>query len=408
MKIAYLMEAGVPNIFKQPPSGPTVHVTQVFKELSNIGNHLSLLAKLEGSLLVTSDMELFNFVDLPCTGCKMVRLFERIIHKVQSLFKLPYGALFENLRFARACINLFAEYDLLYERMGWLGYGGAIASKVLKIPLVFEVNGDHINELKILGYSMRGIQLWLSTRLMSFAMRQASLFVATGEGWKRRLIEQWGVDPNRIVVIENGTEIVHLLRREQLRSFRCDIASDDITIIYVGGFEPWHGLPVLIKAIHMLIGRKVQAQLVLIGSGSEQFHIESIIQELKLEKFIKITGQLNMQDMVGYLAQADISVSPYCGRSEFSGLKLLDYKAAGLATVASGINGEPFVITHGRTGLIVPPCDEDELCEALYILSTNPSLRKEMGRTARLEAEEMHSWKHTANNLNEILSSLIK
>ena len=63
MRIAYLLEAGVPNIFQQPLSGPAVHVIQVFKELLNIGNRLSLMAKLEGSLWVTSDMEQFEFGD---------------------------------------------------------------------------------------------------------------------------------------------------------------------------------------------------------------------------------------------------------------------------------------------------------------------------------------------------------
>ena len=112
--------------------------------------------------------------------------------------------------------------------------------------------------------------------------------------------------------------------------------------------------------------------------------------------------------MAAYLAQADIGVCPYCGRVEYSGLKLLDYKAAGLATIASGANGQPVVLRQGVTGLIVPPCDEEQLSAAIVELCRNHDLRRQMGRTARMEAEEQHSWRNTAQRLDTIFQPLTK
>ena len=54
---------------------------------------------------------------------------------------------------------------------------------------------------------------------MSRAARQATHTVATGEGWRHRFIERWGVNPTTVSVIENGSEVVSLLQREQLRAF---------------------------------------------------------------------------------------------------------------------------------------------------------------------------------------------
>jgi len=122
---------------------------------------------------------------------------------------------------------------------------------------------------------------------------------------------------------------------------------------------------------------------------------------------ILLTGQLPIDQLAKCLALSDIGVSPYCGRVEYSGLKLLDYKAAGLPVIASGIDGQPSVIEHGRTGLIVPPCDEDALCEALILLATNPIFRFSMGREARIDAEQHHCWRHTAKQLEWMIEKVI-
>jgi glycosyltransferase involved in cell wall biosynthesis len=92
---------------------------------------------------------------------------------------------------------------------------------------------------------------------------------------------------------------------------------------------------------------------------------------------------------------------------EFSGLKLFDYKAAGLATVASGANGQPTTLKHEQTALIVPPCDEDALSAAMIRLAHDAELRRQMGQAARLEAEACHSWRHTAVQITDIFNSTI-
>lgn len=56
-----------------------------------------------------------------------------------------------------------------------------------------------------------------------------------------------------------------------------------------------------------------------------------------------------------------------------------------------------------QTGLIVPPCDEKALSKAIIRLATDCELRRRMGHAARIEAEQCHSWRHTAQRLNKLL-----
>lgn len=89
-------------------------------------------------------------------------------------------------------------------------------------------------------------------------------------------------------------------------------------------------------------------------------------------------------------------------------MKLFDYKAAGLACIASGENDQPKTLRQGETGWIVPPCDEEELAKALIQLSTDHSLRRMLGVSARVEAENQHGWKHTTDKVEILLRNLIQ
>lgn len=406
MKIGYLMQAGVPDIRKYPLSGPANHVKNTFKALRELGHEIRLLAFLENRIWESSDLESFAPVAVPSFDRVPVRWIERAVRRVQHDLRLPYAALFESLRFAQACIRELAGFDILYERHGWFGYGAGIASRRLGIPLLLEVNGDLLRELEIKGMPPGGIQRLIALRLMRLAAHVPVRVVATGEGWRQKFVKQWQIPADRTVVVENGTELVHLLSRDRLRAFQpAPRAGEPVTLAFVGSFEPWQGLPVMLRASARAIEHGLPVRLLIIGAGREKAAIAGLIADLGIQTFVTFPGHLPPPDLAFFLAQADIGISPYFGRVEYSGLKLLDYKAAGLAVIASGENGQPSLIHHGHTGWIVPPGDENALFGSICRLVQDEFLRREMGRRARCEAEELHSWKHTAERLEALFLS---
>ena len=88
------------------------------------------------------------------------------------------------------------DRDLFYERMGWFGYAGALAARQLKVPLVFEVNGDHSDRICHVGDGPKGSATQSESWLMGWAARNAAHAVTTGEGWRKRHIERWQVAPD--------------------------------------------------------------------------------------------------------------------------------------------------------------------------------------------------------------------
>ncbi len=406
MKIGYVMQEGGPDIRQSPLTGPANHVLKVCQELQALGHDLVFLARYDGRIWKSSDLETFEPVLVRRYDRGWQRKLESAVRGLQRRLKLPYANWFESRRFAEAICQELGDRELLYERLFWMSYGPGLASRRLRIPLVFEINnGDFVTELERLGVAPRGLHRWLALKIMRRAVRWGDFVVATGDGHRRRFIEWWGVDPGKVVTVENGSDIAHMLQREQLRAFQDHHGLDEpVTLAFVGAFEPWHGILVLLPAFAKLVAHYPRVSLVLIGSGTQQAQIVESIQQLGLQGHVELTGQLGIEQVAQRLAQADIGVAPYCGWMEFSGLKLFDYKSAGLATVASGQDGQPATLEHGVTGWIVPPCDEDALAQALIRLVDERELVRRIGRLARIEAEQRHTWRHTVEELEQIFA----
>jgi glycosyltransferase involved in cell wall biosynthesis len=381
----------------------------VIKELKRLGHQVTLLARYDGVVWKSEDLLEFQPLIEDNGGRRFLRLLESVLRRIQTVLHLPYLNWFDSLRYARICQKELAGYDILYERMGWMGYGGGFVAKKLGVPLILEANnGDHITELKMLGLAPRGLQLWISLQLMKRFVTQANHIVASGVGHRRRFIEQWKVIEEKISVVENGSELIEKLQRDQLKSFSGrEIDCKKTKLVFVGAFEPWHGILILLDAVARVIGMGYEIELILIGSGTEFEKIKIKIRELGIETQVTITGHLTVDQFAPVLADADIGLSPYCGWMEFSGLKLFDYKAAGLAIIASGENGQPVTLRNEETALIVPPCDIEALSQSIVRLIEDVRFRRKLGQTARQEAEKEHSWRHTALNLEKIFAATL-
>ena len=407
MKIAYLLEGGE-EIRWPPYNGPANHVRQIVKELLARGHVVRLLVRLDGKIWRSDNLAQFVAVEEVPLDDGWQRIAEKAVRRTQSLSGLPYWGYFESLRFAQTCQRELAGYEIFLERFSWMMYGGLLAARRMHLPWIAEYNGNPLADLDAKQAAPQGLQRKISVGLTHWVLNQAEHVIASGDGWRTSCMTDWGIPEEKISVIENGTDLLQHLDRKMLRAFQAIDLNRPVNIVYLGGFYPWHGIPILLQAIYTAREQGYPLNLVLIGAGNGMEDAQRIVQELGLKEVVEFTGSLTTEEYAPYLANADIGVSPYCGWQEFSGLKLFDYKAAGLACIASGEKGQPRTLLHGKTGWIVPPCDVDELTRALIHLSSDFELRRSLGRSARDEAEIYNSWSCTTEKVEALLTDLIK
>jgi glycosyltransferase involved in cell wall biosynthesis len=408
MKVAYVMDAGVPDVRHPAPSGPARHVRSVIRALRGLGHDVRLVARLDGDIWMSDDLEQFQRLTATAVEAGPWRLAERVVRRTQRHLRLPYVGYFDSRRFAAVCGRVLTGYDVMYERMGWMGLGGSLAARRLGIPHVLEVNGDHLFELDSQHMTPGPVQRRLSMRLMRQVARNAAWTIAAGSGWRERHISRWGVDPSTVSVVPNGTDVVDALGRRELRCFApAGRVAGPLRVIFAGSFDAWQGLPHIIRAVARARATGADVVLTLAGSGRLEPDLRNLVASLDLGTVVTFVGHLPMAGLVACLRRSDVGVAAYRARGEYAGLKLLDYKAAGLAVVTTGRDGQPAEVTDGLTGLVVPENDEAALGAALARCAGERDFVRRLGAAGRSEAETRHRWQQAADQISQRLEPLV-
>lgn len=135
---------------------------------------------------------------------------------------------------------------------------------------------------------------------------------------------------------------------------------------------------VLLDAWRIVCSRFPAATLLVVGSGPERRALEEKAAALCLGTNVRFLG--DRHDVPRLLRAADFHVLP--SRSEGTSLTLLEAMASGRASIATAVGGNPFVLTHGSTGLLVPTDDASALADAIGTLAGDPALAQAMGAAA--------------------------
>ncbi|MFQ5461016.1 MAG: glycosyltransferase [Phycisphaerae bacterium] len=152
------------------------------------------------------------------------------------------------------------------------------------------------------------------------------------------------------------------------------------TILWVGRLDVVKGLDVLLKALERL-RQRVDAHLLLAGEGAYRVPLERLAATLRLTDQVHFLGVRS--DVTALLRSTEVFAFP--SRTEGLPNALLEAMACGCSIVTTDVPGCRDLITHERTGLLVPFDDPDLLSQALLRLFTDAALRTRLGTNAQHE-----------------------
>ncbi len=81
--------------------------------------------------------------------------------------------------------------------------------------------------------------------------------------------------------------------------------------------------------------------------------------------------------------------------------------ASGVPVIACRCGGVPELVDDGVTGRLVPRMDVEALFSAMHELLSDPQRLTTMGRYARTRAQELLTWKRSAERLERVYLSLV-
>lgn len=137
-----------------------------------------------------------------------------------------------------------------------------------------------------------------------------------------------------------------------------------------------HGL--LMSILPRLAARFPALRVVIVGYGELEAPLKAQAQALGVADRLLITGQRS--DVSDLLPAFDIFALP--SKTEGLSIALLEACATSLPVVASAVGGNPEIIHHQQTGLLVPVDDAQALEEAMLQLISSSELRARLGSAA--------------------------
>ncbi len=159
----------------------------------------------------------------------------------------------------------------------------------------------------------------------------------------------------------------------------------------------------LLRAVRLVVDEVPDFTLDIVGDGEERAALESLHAELHLSEHVRFLGERS--DVSARLRDAGMFVLSSAG--EGLSLTLLEAMASGLPIVATNVGGNPEVVAHEKTGLLVPPGSPFELARAILTLIYDPNGALRMGRRGRERVEAEFDMRQVAARYESLYRELV-
>ncbi len=168
---------------------------------------------------------------------------------------------------------------------------------------------------------------------------------------------------------------------EKFRAYRFPPVAPPITrFLYAGRLEKEKGIDVLMEATKMLHEKTREFELWIIGRGSMRSYVIQFIRKHELERYVKIMDPIPHWRMPHMYNNVDIVIIP--SYTEGAPAVLFEAMACGRPVIATCVGQIPVLIRNNINGILFDPGNSKQLADAMYSVTKNENLLKEMARNA--------------------------
>ncbi|MDE2400759.1 MAG: glycosyltransferase [Burkholderiales bacterium] len=202
-----------------------------------------------------------------------------------------------------------------------------------------------------------------------------------GQQVLERYVGSGMVPRDRASTVLNGIPVERFCptpeRRIEARN-RLGLGERDLVIGCVGRLVGLKNHQLLLSVTPALVQEHPNLRVVIIGYGELESTLRQQAVKLGIQDHVLITGKRS--DVAELLPAFDVFALP--SQTEGLSIALLEACASGLAVVASRVGGNPEIIQHEETGLLVEANDAAALQQGLQRLLNDPPLRMRLGSAA--------------------------
>ncbi len=214
-------------------------------------------------------------------------------------------------------------------------------------------------------------------------------------------LTETGVSEKKITVIINGVESMRETSTEEQAELKRSLGIGENTFVcgISARLEEYKGHSYLLPTIKAVAERHPDVVCLIIGGGTCEESLKKQAEELGITKNLRFTGFVN--DVAPYYNIMDLNLNCSVG-TETSSLALSEGMSLSVPAIATTYGGNPYMITDGVNGFLVPERDSLAMAEKILLLIEDRELLDTLSKGAR----EMYELKFTASAMTRQLEDL--
>jgi glycosyltransferase involved in cell wall biosynthesis len=296
--------------------------------------------------------------------------------------------------------------DIIHAHIHEGGLIGLIVGKLLRIPVIMDIQGSMLGEYKerglpsnkfidaIIGFIENSINRNCDGLMVEMEMRKDSLLQIEGIDQKKIYHFKLGID----------TDLFSQSNRDEKLLSSLNIPKDRKVIGYVGLLTPYQGIDYMLEAMQMILQKRKDVHLLVMGYlNLEKYKQKS--SDLGLDGCVTFTGKMPYHDASKHLNLCEFAVGPKVSLQETNG-KLITYMSMGLPTIVfdTPMNREYL----GELGIYAKYKDSSDLAKCILNVLNYPDNYKELKVKLRERAVANFGLEGMAKNTMDMYSSVIK
>jgi len=320
--------------------GTPLAVLHLTRALAGLGYSIDLLTFPQGEPAATEGVRHLRSLRLPVgrvkAGPSLAKLLLDVPFLAEAVGRLAFGR-YDVVHAVEEAAHLVAPF-----------------ARLLRVPLVMDVDSSIPDQLRYSGFATRRPLLWLAEALERHALRHAAAAVTVcaslTDGVKRQApgVAVFQVEDPPLVDRRQppAVEAVAALRRELS-------LGDGPVILYSGNFEPYQGVELLLEATPRVPG----AQFLFMGGRPPEIErLRARAREIGASSRAFFSGTQPPSELPVFLALADVLCSPRV-KGENTPFKIYTYLASGKPIVATRIATHTQLLDDSLAFLVEPSAE---------------------------------------------------
>jgi len=233
-------------------------------------------------------------------------------------------------------------------------------------------------------------------KIIKNILNSSNYIIVTSPSWVK-IIGEICNDFNHIFSIPNGFDekTFYPIQQEKARE-RINLPKEKKILLNIGSLEDYKGQRYLIESMNEIVKEKNDARTYIIGSGSQEVYLKTLIKEYNLEEYVfLVDAGKPPNEIAQWINACDIFVLP--SLTEGNPTVMFECLACGKPFIGTKVGGVPDIIISDEYGFLSKAKDTKDLTEKISM-----ALNKEWNTEKIIKYSENFTWSKIVKNIIDI------